>query len=93
MTISTEVMKREEAIKLVKEEYNSKELKGEYRVEVFRIHLRAHSAIGLENADYIDVQTINRFVQIYDALNQTNKQKMRDYDLNFICQSVWKVAK
>ena len=74
-------------------EYPLNELIGEKRVEVFREHLQDKAAILLEDNDFVDLQTVNLFIQVYDGLTkEENKVKMRDFDLQRICTMLWRLT-
>ncbi len=81
-----------EAVKLIKESYSLEELKGIYRYHVLLLHVQAHSFVQLEGKDFIDVQSANRFVQVYKAVNEENKEKMLNYDLYTVIKSCWSVG-
>lgn len=74
-------------------EHPLEELIGDKRIEVFREHLKNKAMITLENNDFVDIQTINLFIQVYDGLTkEENKAKMRDFDLQRICTMVWRLT-
>ena len=81
-----------EAIKLIKDKYTIEELKGIYRYHVLKLHVQAHSFIQLDE-DIIDVQSANRFIQVYEVVNDENKEKMLNYDLYQVIRSCWRVGK
>ncbi len=80
-----------EAVKLIKDSYTVEELKGIYRYHVLKIHVQAHSFIQLDK-DFIDVQSANRFVQVYEGVNDENKEKMLNYNLYQVINSCWRVG-